>query len=335
MARMNLSTGGRFRELDILRGLAALSVVFFHYSRHGTRYFADYPFDFWYGEYGVHLFFVISGFVIHFTLDRSRNLRDFAFSRFSRLYPSYWMALAFLFVLQMLVGHSAPWVKGYLVNITMLQKFVGVPDVDNVYWSLAVELAFYAVMATVFVLGQLPRLPIVGSIWLLIAAAWALTGHVPEEKAYSLAGTFLILPYAPYFIAGTMFYLIHAKGSKLSYVGVIALALLVAGLVWGFEIACITAAIFALFAAAVAGWLSFLVSPVTLWLGAISYPLYLMHRIPGYEFLDWMNARHAPQLLAFAIAVAGALLLGHFASVAVERPSMRWLRAWYSKRAER
>src|SRR5262245_55208370 len=89
---MDRSQSGRFLELDVLRGLAAMTVVFFHFSRHGTRYFEAYPFDFWPGEFGVHLFFTISGFVIYFTLERSRTVGDFLFSRFSRLYPAYWAA---------------------------------------------------------------------------------------------------------------------------------------------------------------------------------------------------------------------------------------------------
>jgi peptidoglycan/LPS O-acetylase OafA/YrhL len=332
---MDLGKGGRFRELDVLRGLAAMSVVFFHYSRHGTRYLPAYPFDFWIGEYGVHLFFVISGFVIHFTLERSRTLADFAFSRFSRLYPSYWAALVLLFLVQTLFGAEGTWLKAYLVNLTMLQKFVHFQDVDNLYWTLAVELAFYIVMALVYVRGQLRRMPIIGTVWLLIAAAWALTSHSPGAQDYSFQTTFLILPFAPYFIAGSMFYLIHSQGPRAPPVAVILLALLVAGLIWGLKIAAITAGIFGLLAMALAGWLAFLVSPVTLWLGAISYPLYLVHRMPGYYALNAMDARQVPQLLALAIAVAGAMLVAHLLSVFVERPAMRKLRRWYATKTGR
>jgi peptidoglycan/LPS O-acetylase OafA/YrhL len=105
----------------------------------------------------------------------------------------------------------------------------------------------------------------------------------------------------------------------------------VAALVHGLTVGGITLLIFAVVALAVMGGLRFLVNPVTLWLGAISYPLYLVHRLPGYAFLDWMNARHTPHLLAFAIALAGALAMGHVFSVAVERPSMRILRGWYRR----
>ena len=134
---------GRVEELDVLRGLAALSVVVFHYVGHCARYFNDFNFDFTYGKYGVQLFFVISGFVIYFTLEKCRDWRDFAFSRFSRLFPSYWTVLMLLISANLFLLKKKVYLAAYAINMTMLQKFIGFPDLDIVYWSLAVELAFY------------------------------------------------------------------------------------------------------------------------------------------------------------------------------------------------
>jgi peptidoglycan/LPS O-acetylase OafA/YrhL len=325
---MARSPSGRFRELDVLRGIAAMTVVFFHYSRHGTRYFSDYPFDFWPGEYGVHLFFVISGFVISYTLERSRSVADFLFSRFSRLYPTYWMALALLFVWGLLDPARQVWWPGYVVNATMLQKFVHFPDVDIVYWTLAVELVFYAVMSLVFFFGQMRHIALVGIGWLAIGLVWGSVHHF-EPNEPTIGTLYLILPYAPFFIAGTMFYQLYSRGMDYLPVATIVLAAAVAWVIGGTTVGIITIVIFALFAAAVLGWLRFLINPVTLWLGAISYPLYLVHRLPGYAFLDWMNARHASVWLTLAIAVSGALVAAHVLSITVERPAMRMLRQWY------
>jgi len=74
------------------------------------------------------------------------------------------------------------------------------------------------------------------------------------------------------------------------------------------------------------------VNPVTLWLGAISYPLYLVHREPGYALLDWLYAHHVSHWLSLGIAVPLALLAGYVLSIAVERPAMRLLRSWYRAR---
>src|SRR5207302_7827749 len=151
---------GRFQELDVLRGLAALGVVLFHYlTRYDQIYTSrgDVPFGFSIGASGVDLFFVISGFVIFMTLGRCATASDFLISRFSRLYPAYWAAALLTFI----VGSMWPLpdqhytVIQLLINLTMLQGFGNVPAIDGVYWSLGVELCFYAVMLVLFLTGQL------------------------------------------------------------------------------------------------------------------------------------------------------------------------------------
>ena len=94
--------GARFAELDAFRGVAVLMVVVYHYA---FRYDAlaheaglpghDAGLDLdWArpGGYGVHLFFMISGFVICWSLSTADGLRGFALSRFSRIYPAFWIA---------------------------------------------------------------------------------------------------------------------------------------------------------------------------------------------------------------------------------------------------
>jgi peptidoglycan/LPS O-acetylase OafA/YrhL len=126
-------THERFAELDALRGFAALAVVLYHYSLHTGRYYHDFPFRFTAGAYGVELFFCISGFVIFWTLERSRTITDFAFSRFTRLFPTYWTAIAVMAVMSLAHLGDPFWPRGYLVNATMLQTFLRFPDVDVVY----------------------------------------------------------------------------------------------------------------------------------------------------------------------------------------------------------
>jgi len=91
-----MQNASRIVELDALRGLAALAVVAFHYTTlYGELYghSTQPPVSFGFGNYGVHLFFLISGFVIFMTLERTRTAMDFVVSRFSRLFPAYWVAI--------------------------------------------------------------------------------------------------------------------------------------------------------------------------------------------------------------------------------------------------
>jgi peptidoglycan/LPS O-acetylase OafA/YrhL len=86
----------RYLELDSLRGIAVLAVVLYHYTfayDFHFKLFSDHKFYLYHGNLAVPLFFVISGFVIFLTLEKSKRKTDFLVSRFSRLYPSYWAAM--------------------------------------------------------------------------------------------------------------------------------------------------------------------------------------------------------------------------------------------------
>ena len=153
-----MSQTPRLAQLDALRGIAALAVVLFHYTTRYDQLFghAQAPLvAFPQGWLGVNLFFMISGFVIFMTLARTARPMDFVVSRFSRLYPAYWGAIVLTFALTHAIGLPGKTVGWDVlaVNVTMVQGFFGVPHVDGVYWTLEVELLFYAWALLSFRLG--------------------------------------------------------------------------------------------------------------------------------------------------------------------------------------
>jgi peptidoglycan/LPS O-acetylase OafA/YrhL len=92
----------RLSVLDSLRGLAAIGVVLHHFIvNYGIKYGygnTQYPsewLEFSFGRYGEELFFIIGGFVISLSLEKGKNVTEFAISRFSRLFPTFWFCLAF------------------------------------------------------------------------------------------------------------------------------------------------------------------------------------------------------------------------------------------------
>lgn len=157
--------------VDVLRGVAALLVVLFHQQIH---VFMDYPakpippgsltwwvflgfFDL--GKYAVVVFFMVSGFLIPATLRRpGTNLGQFVRHRFFRLYPAYWLSIVFRLIALGALGtlSTVNWTD-VAVNLTMLQKFVGKPDFIGVFWTLQIELTFYAICALLFRFGRLER----------------------------------------------------------------------------------------------------------------------------------------------------------------------------------
>ena len=85
----------RLKQFDALRGIAAISVCFFHivkYLKLEVTYFGKI---FQFGYMGVDLFFIISGFVIYMSLKNTKCIKEFWISRFTRLYPTYWFSCLF------------------------------------------------------------------------------------------------------------------------------------------------------------------------------------------------------------------------------------------------
>ncbi|HUM16802.1 MAG TPA: acyltransferase [Candidatus Nitrosotalea sp.] len=347
---METGHGGRFEELDVLRGAAALVVVLSHYSTHCVRYFGAGPFGVHlptiYGFHAVQLFFMISGFVIYFTLERSATWKDFAFSRVTRLYPAYWTALTLMVVLETVVFRQPFWLGGYIANMTMFQEFLGFNNLDNVFWSLTVEVAFYVIMGLLFAGGLASRIELVSGIWLVLAGLWSAVVQYLGIVLPASLPRLLILRYVPFFVAGIVFYLVRRRGPTAARIALLAAALVVAAMidgVWDADEAAVrwsdvlhrlgvAVVLFGLFAAAVAGRLRFAISPATLWFGTLSYSLYLSHRNLGYRTLFRLHDRGVAISTSFLLTLAGAMVLAVALTYAVERPAMRVLRRWYRTR---
>ena len=321
----------RLAEIDVLRGLAALTVVFSHYNPHWDRFLEEIPVlvPNSFGHDAVLLFFVISGFVIFMSIEKCQTVLDFAALRFSRLYPAYWATLIFSSLLTALLFGKNVWLPGVVVNLSMFQEFAGYPNVDNVYWSLTVELAFYLNVAWLFALGLHRRRKMLVAVWLASSAVWALTVRDPAIETRGLLALLFAFDFSAYFSIGIVFFDAMKHGWSKARAMLIALAIFTAGLTTDWQGAALAALFAAIFALAIGGRLARLVSPITLWLGAISYSLYLIHRNIGYLALDWLHANQFGPIMGIAITTAGALALATIFTYAVERPSLRILRTAY------
>jgi peptidoglycan/LPS O-acetylase OafA/YrhL len=131
----------RVIELDLFRFIAAFGVVLYHYV---AWFSSDYPQGSividniaeltQFGFLGVPLFFMISGFVI-LASAMHRTSTEFVASRIARLYPVYWLCVSItgLFILMEADIDKPLELKTYLINLTMLQSFIGVGSLDGVY----------------------------------------------------------------------------------------------------------------------------------------------------------------------------------------------------------
>lgn len=323
----------RFESIDVLRGFAALTVVFSHYFPFWNRYLGDVvvivPAQF--GYYAVNLFFVISGMVIFMTLEKCNSVFDFAVLRFSRLYPAYWATLILATIVVVAIFENPFWAGGFVINATMFQEFFRFPNLDNVYWSLTVELAFYLNVAWLLALGLHNRINGCIAGWLFLSGIWALLLHDPSRDDRDWFSILLALDYAPFFAIGILFYEGRGRLWRPIELGLFAAALLVEYLIASWEGLAVAVISSILVFAAMKGILNFATNRITLWLGTISYSLYLIHRNIAYNLLPWLHEHGFGPLTSITITTVGILALAASVTFWVEKPASRKIRIHFRK----
>lgn len=171
----------RLRHIDSLRAVAALLVVWLHFAQFLRPVVAADPWVLGFlqavpkfvdvGRLGVVIFFAISGFVIcrSFGGPPEGAGKRFVIRRLCRLYPAFWVSMLGGCWLWWLIGHPFTW-QALAANATMGPMFLGEDPLIGVYWTLHVELIFYALCLC------LHRTRWLEWPWVLAIVALALTG---------------------------------------------------------------------------------------------------------------------------------------------------------------
>lgn len=313
----------RYIGLDLMRFVAALMVVAYHYTYRAAQ--ADKLYT-WlqvpevvpvtrYGEFGVQLFFMISGFVIAWSM-HGRTPWQFLRARILRLVPAFVVAVVLTATVTYMWG--APQfsvnVPQIMSNLTFFAQPMGFEHVDGVYWTLQIEWQFYAAVAFFLAVGLLPRYDMVFMALWLAAAFIALTTHIMHGLTTILAAKF-----APWFCIGMLVYRFRTHGISKVGIGIFAAAVWMACLVTDahndWELATLSSAppkVMVL--ALVPVWITMFVMAVYIrkWpapnllvmLGGLTYPLYLLHARMGYIFFNHMEGWPRGVLIAMALLMA-------------------------------
>ncbi|TPH17067.1 acyltransferase family protein [Litorilituus lipolyticus] len=194
----------RFDSLDALRGLAALLVVWQHSSESFNNlagsgfYLADIAWQIDFGRIGVVCFFLISGFVIptSFYSTNTVTVWTFALRRFFRLYPIYWSSILLAVALGTLANNSYSHFT-ILANSTMLQSFFRESHILGLYWTLQIELIFYCFAALLFKFSLLKNIKVLTALVLtgtIIFMFLQLATTVLHEEI-SVSKEFQLIPY--------------------------------------------------------------------------------------------------------------------------------------------
>ena len=307
----------RIKELDVFRGFAALAVVFYHYTtRYNELFNEQSSWQFAYGWLGVPVFFILSGFVIYLTVDKSKSAIDFLKKRFIRLYPTYWLCLLITLGVECFSGifRGNPTWKDILMNFTMFQQFFNFKHVDGAYWSLLPELLFYGLMAFLMKIKKVRSYYLYNAILLIV-------GMTHLVLPLPIIGKVLSIHYILLFMIGIAFYRIYNQintrwdyafiiinyiiGTKLYFIEHQSLSLKLLYIAFGL--------IIFLYYLFVKGYFAFLAKfRVFIFFGNISYALYLIHQNIGYIIISEIQdftGRNFAIFIALSISVITACLI--------------------------
>jgi peptidoglycan/LPS O-acetylase OafA/YrhL len=332
----------RIPQLDAIRGIAIL-LVMFHNERdavpslHLRGLFAS-------GWMGVDLFFVLSGFLITGILLDAKGsdgfFRNFYARRCLRIWPLYYVLLAFMFVAvpllrpaeaHLVFEHSSPWWAYPLY----LQNFL-VPDSLNasgalaVTWSLAIEEQFYLVWPLLVRVLSARRLRLICLAIVLLSPLLRLYLSAQHVALYTnllcrldglMAGAFFAtLVREPTFEPGRY---LNAAWAALVVALPLGLATDGRGLQWIVYSLSVLASAGLVYLGlwSPASWLQRgLANRGLVYTGTISYGLYLLHRIP-FVVLKGHDVRHP--VIAFVAVLGTTYLLASGSWYLLERPFLK------------
>ena len=336
----------RLSGVEAARGVAALLVVFYHTALHvegnvGGSILWGIPH---FGHAGVDFFFVLSGFIITFVhykdIGSPGRLGHYVQRRFTRVFPFYWIVLAYYLADTWLFHPLRDPGAARLFSEALLLPLMS-PIIVGGSWTLIFEILFYVVFATLILSRRV-------GVWVI--AIWALlviVGHVthPLFLAHGPQAT-LTSPYCLEFFMGMgcAYLMTHRRvpGSAVMLLtGIVLFAAAgiaeVLGILNGFGMTarliygpCAALVIVGLVERERSGQLK--VPRVLGVLGRASYSVYLVHLVAigiAFHFISRMvHLTPADALpLWFVLCVVGTGA-GVLASIWVEHPVIRLSRRW-------
>jgi peptidoglycan/LPS O-acetylase OafA/YrhL len=332
---VNSKISGRIATLDVLRFFAAFAVVLYHFiARPEATAFQSFEPVVRFGYLGVPIFFMISGYVISLSAENGSAYK-FAVSRFVRLYPALWFSVLFTVVVVTLLGDDRFGLIQVLINLTLLNDYFDYPNVDDVYWTLQTELKFYACIFTLVLTGLFKYYHVWLSVWLAATVAYVLT-----QQPYFM-GWFISPSYSAFFIVGISFYLIQRHGfdgynlsvlattsalcafyahkqapefirAATSHDAIIASVIVLVAVI--------------LFIGIAKSKFNFRNGRLAYSLGALTYPLYLLHNKTGKAVIDSSLFLDVPQGFLIVGVTLAMIALSYAVFLYIERPSARMLK---------
>jgi peptidoglycan/LPS O-acetylase OafA/YrhL len=328
---MNNGQNDHFESVHLLRGIAAMLVLMAHSFR--SYYFWDVPWfeksvlDF--GQIGVSVFFVISGFVLPLSLQKSYRFQDFPrflARRFVRIEPTYLasmvITIAWLWTATRLAPNASPWQfdLGQIgAHLLYLVPFMEYKWVNEVYWTLAIEFQFYLFIGVLFTIfrGAAHKNLILAGVLILACSSVIFLAE--------FCAPIQLLHYAPFFGIGMLGWLASCYSIPLNKHSFILAALVLIGYFGGLSLPNL------LFGALAFFLILYWKPRKSKWrfFGTISYSLYVIHYpIISLEHvigLRLVGTAFKPFLFVLPIAtMAVCILAAWILYKLVEEPTMKF-----------
>ncbi|MBS1645890.1 MAG: acyltransferase [Bacteroidetes bacterium] len=325
--------------LDNLRAIAAWAVCLFHFVCTTTGFIDPGSFVyrfFSFGKYGVHLFFIISGLVIPWSMYNSnyqiKNFFRFFFKRLIRLEPPYIISIILMLCILFLRKYS-PAYDGKEVNISIRQVifhvgylipfFKDVTWLTNVYWTLAIEFQYYLLIGVFYFLFYSKRryVRIVAYLVFVISPV--------------VFSTHSFLPFwLPLFGIGIL--LFSYKKNIIPVIEFIIATILFLSVLYFFN-DFIVFLVALISAAAILFLFHYSIKRIA-WLGAFSYSVYLMHSVLGAAVVNTLSHyAHTPaaKVLVVLSGIITTFISSYIMYFFVEKPSKKISSTFtYKKNAE-
>ena len=234
-----MKAASRLESIQALRGVAVLAVVISHAMHEIAALAAGHLRNFdekWFpGDFGVDLFFVISGFVMVYVsrdaFGRPGAAIDYLRRRIVRIVPLYWVMTTLMIVVVVLLPDSVDtatadprqWLASYFFIPFQRASDGLIRPVLGLGWSLQYEMLFYGLFALGLFLPRRQAIPVVA---LMLFAAWFVGAHSPGS---GVAAKFLGHPIIFEFAAGMGLGWLFVAGARMP--SVLCLASAVAGAV--------------------------------------------------------------------------------------------------------
>lgn len=313
----------RNKQIDGLRGITVLMIVLYHLIFRYSELYLDKSIFFinqW-GKIGVSIFLLISSY---YSIS-SRQNKHSILKKILRLWPTYFVSitLTMLILLFLQLPGRTCGVRDYLLNFLFLNGFIGTPYVDGAHWYITILISI-TIISGVFNAFNISDKEFPYLIWMILAflATRVLKCSVIAQL---LGGSYVGI--ACMGIAIRNFH----KNAK-TWKAILLIALIYSCIMLGIKYAIILLFVTPVIIATIKGKIKFLESKILNKIGAISYPLYLIHQNVGMAIeYNMMIMLKKYSLWYVIIAIFLVVILAIVLYTLVEKPSQKILNNCWSE----